>query len=356
MLRRELGGDWSGFVAEWYLGVEPDAPESVIREAFEALDRYYPEYLDNLITSCRRGVAFVAPAVDLGRALAHCVPMKGFGHVLRGIRAGNRSALAQLEFATTLKELGLEVTLEPELEGKHPDLAVSANGERVYVEVVAPELSAISKRGTQRIQHLANALIADSLGSEIEVLLLGDPTESQIDEIVECASSLPTPSEEIGLGTIARIRKDQCVGTPMIGPRIQDNSLMSLVSVGLVRSRNGVPGTISVRLPMTDERAAAMVARELHHFSREYANILVIDLTGVGGSRRDWGHLFRNALLPDLNRKVSAIILVYSGLVSSSTDVIRNWHVIRNTHALKPAPGSLLERIEALNTRMPAIS
>lgn len=63
----------------------------------------------------------MAEVVDYGRTLQACRNLDGFAGVLQRLKAGDAGALAELKFASSLRDAGYLPVLEPELNGNRLD-------------------------------------------------------------------------------------------------------------------------------------------------------------------------------------------------------------------------------------------
>ncbi len=113
---QNIPAQWSEFVAEWCLGIDPGYSPSEAQRALDALRRLWPEVINKLEAEAVHGsggVATVVSAIALGQKLAACEPLMGFGPVMARLRKGEHSALAELEFAEALVRCGFKPALEP---------------------------------------------------------------------------------------------------------------------------------------------------------------------------------------------------------------------------------------------------
>src|SRR5712691_436533 len=96
----------------------------------------------------------------------------------------------------------------------------------------------------------------------------------------------------------------------------------------------------SVRVPITDHRVQRLLTAELHHFSRDEANLLAIDISRSAGSIRGWTPLIERRFQPTQNRRLGGVV-VYQ-LVGTTPAIKHKWRALRNRHAYKPIPDALL--------------
>jgi hypothetical protein len=113
--RADFGNDWAEVVANWCGGLAPPVDEQTAWASLQMMEELWPEYLDKVIADGARSRLVMADIVDHGRTLHACRNLEGFGSVVRRLRAGDRGALAELQFATSLIEAGYRPELEPVL-------------------------------------------------------------------------------------------------------------------------------------------------------------------------------------------------------------------------------------------------
>src|SRR6266498_512350 len=153
--RANFGNCWAEVVANWCGGTAPPVEEEIAWDSLLTVEELWPEYLDKALTDGVRSRLVIADIVDYGRTLRACRNLNRFGKVVERLRGADKGALAELKFAAALVEAGYLPELEPELNGKKLDAVVVENRERVYVEVISPELSQAMQTAEQGIGILA---------------------------------------------------------------------------------------------------------------------------------------------------------------------------------------------------------
>jgi hypothetical protein len=351
---QNITAQWSDFVAEWCLGIEPvEAPREVER-AFDVLRRVWPEFLNELEAQGEQGsrdISMIAGAITRGLMLVACEPLSGFDRVMDRLRGGEMSALAELEFAAALVRCGLTPALEPQIGSKTLDCSVGVGSARVYVEVIAPEQAAGIKDAYATLQRMATEIVERTMGIRTEVLLLDEPGD-RFDAILTAVTATLPDGRVHGVEDIARVRRD-FLGPqpPNIGPLITDLDPYPVIAVSHTRGGGGALSTsATVRLKMADERAHRLLSKELSHFSPKERNILAIRVTDVPGGMRWWWPLALRWFQPSRNRRVGAVILYDKVTVAGPPYAIRQrWRVIENPYAYMPVPRSLINAIGALD-------
>ncbi len=349
--RSDFGKTWSDVVANWYLGVRPETGPEAGWNALGTLECLWPEYLDKVLAEGARGVGVMAPVVDRGLALAACCQLVGFNSVLSRMQQGNTAALSEAQFAAALVKAGYHPVLEPWLRGKRLDTVVFVHGQRVYVEVVCPELSDVMRQAYASMQTLAERLVNETVGTRVGVRILAEPDREVLDSVLSfVAAATPSLTKVVHqLGDMALVQYE--VASPNLSP-FQPAPLspgVPTLFVESVRKQSGVVTRVHVDLPMSDERAERLVHTEARHFSRDQTNLLAMDVTKVPGGIRTWTPLIERRFQPTRNRRIGAVALFSSGLSVHRGALLRRWTVLCNPHALNPVPQSLLSDIVSLD-------
>jgi len=334
-------------VATWYLGQAPPLPGDLCWEALSALERLWPERLEMLLRSGARGFGVIAPVVDDALTLHACSGLPGIEAVLRRVRHGEASALSELKFAAALVQLGYTPALEPKCEGKVLDTLVEVEGQDVFVEVISPEMSDAVEELRKRAEDVAKVIVEVGRGCRIEVYLLAEPTVEAAAAVKEAVLGLASdPSDRIhALPAVALFRCEtfrRDVGPAIDGP---DGS----PRLGVARIEVGPAGGTAaiVRVAISDERARRLLSAEAHHFSRDKANILVMDVSRVAGATNAWRPWVERCFQPGRSRRFGAVVLFDPALVGLA--VTRRWRVVRNPHAKHGVPERLLAGLESLD-------
>ncbi|SRR6266568_342598 len=350
-LRASFRLPWQEFIATWCLGVPPAYTEQDVTLALEAVERCTPERLDQLERSGQRGVLQISSAVYFGTVLKRCEPLQGFAPVLARLRGGEESALAELEVAAALVQIGLVPQLEPELRGKKLDAGFCYDGRDVYVEVIAPERSDAMKEASEAIHSLANRLADENPGTRIEVLFAPPFSTDNSHEIVARVNSAQRRSVQREIAGIATFTKETAPPAAVISPRIAWSGKSPVLGSGTARVNGSEVTVVAVRLPMDDERAQRVLAAELHHFSKDLPNLLVMNVTSVVGGMKGWTPLIENCFQPTRNRRIGAVVLYETAIIGQKSQVWTRWRVIKNPHAYVPVPERLLDSIATLDQR-----
>jgi hypothetical protein len=345
-VRAAFGATWSDVVRDWCLGAEPQQePPFTAWLAIETLDRLWPEYVDQMIASSARGVNVVNYAIHLGTILRSTEPLVGFADVLRRLRGGEQSALPELFVAANLVHVGFTPELEPTLNGNRLDCLVHAGGQRVYIEVISPERADVIVEAHTTIQALAMLLRTDNPGRKIELLVSVDVDDEAIARIREFVSRAACASAVQDIPGIGAVIVEAADGTLVVSPRIATPPDTTVLGVSHANSADG--SLAAVRMPVSDHRVQRLLTAELHHFSRDETNVLVVDVGRSAGSIRSWSPQIERRFQPIMNRRLGAVV-VYQ-LVQSNPSYRYRWQVLQNPHAYRAVPDAVIHAVRMLN-------
>jgi hypothetical protein len=300
--------------------------------------------------SGQAGLLYVAPLISLGLVLADSERLTGFGPVVTRLRAGEPSAFAELAVAAGLVRIGYPPTLEPPLGESVLDSVVNVDGRSVYIEVISPDTSAEMRAAREDVSQLATALVTSTAGTHTEVLLVGDP-EGKHAAIAAAAARAPVDEQVHELPGIGQVRRSANVPNvaPNLGPIIPNPDPRPVLACGRGQFNQDGGASATVRVPMTDNRAQRLLSAELHHFSRDEGNLLVVAVTRVPGGLDWWLPLVQRWFRPGRNTRVGGVALYDEGLVGAPLAARQRWRVVANPYARVRLPDALLEALRHLD-------
>lgn len=349
--RSDFGNSWAEVVAKWCVGFAPPVIEETAWVAMAAMEEFWPEYLDQVLRDDIRSRLVMADVVDFGQTLHACCDLAGFENVLARLKKGDKGALAELRFGAALLQAGYIPTLEPELEGNKLDASVIEGEERIFIEVISPELSQAMQDAEQGVSVLAGALTECTPGLITDVYLVADPDEEVIKQVLKFVLSTPV----LGANVPHEIPTVAFIKIQAFDPNIEfvrSNFIdRGRPAIGIVSTnkRGPHPSMAMVRLPIDDKRAARLMGAETHHFSRDDINILAIDVSNIPGGIPDWTPLIERRFQPNLNRRFGAVVLFTRVNQLHNANIVRGYRVLRNQHAYRPVPEAVLTALANLD-------
>ena len=195
------------------------------------------------------------------------------------------------------------------------------------------------------IQALATRIRTENAQRKIEVLLSVDLADGVIAAVCAFLSQIATSHDIQEIPGIGFAIVEPSDGTLVVSPRIQ--SAPDTTVLGAASGSSGDGSLASVRVPITDHRVQRLLTAELHHFSRDEVNLLVIDVSRSAGSIRGWTPLIERRFQPTQNRRLSGAV-VYQ-LVGTMPAMKYQWRALRNPHAYRSIPDALLAALDSLN-------
>ncbi len=175
-----FGVRWESIVREWHLGQKFPFPSDIGLKYLQALERIWPERVDDLFNTTARGSLIIQHEIDLAMALESCEPLTGFSSLLVRLKHHEKGAAAELKFAYRLLRLGYHPDLEPPLNGKVLDCLIHVGNEPVYFEVIAPQEADVLIEIGQELDQFARTLSKRFNSFDLEVDLLVDPSMKHV--------------------------------------------------------------------------------------------------------------------------------------------------------------------------------
>lgn len=348
----DVGAEWDRFVSECCLGGLPAQSVGDIQRAFDALRRLWPEWIESLEANGNAGLLVVAPMITLGLVLADVESVPGFGPVFERYKSGESSARAELDVAAALVRSHYKPRLEPPLDGNVLDSVVEVAGRAVYFEVISPVRSTEMRAASDGLANLAGAVLSASAPNAYVEILLAPESIERRDEVLAALQMVPIDGAVHEVENVGHMLSSS--DSPgILGSRIRLETERPIMACA--RGRFGPEGStsVTVRVPISDERVQRLLSAELHHLSRDEPNVLVVHVTGVPGSLPGWIPLVDRWFQPNRNTRVGAVVLYEERMFSGPHALRQRWHVMENPHARVKVPEPLLRALEALDEPAP---
>jgi hypothetical protein len=306
------------------------------------------------------GTLLVLPIASTGLRLHDIRGANGLEKVIKRLQGGDTSIASELAAAHLLcnelssSTLAFEIPVTVGSGPRVPDFLVTVDDVPVYVEVTAPNAAETTKLAQRLISDLATRIAALPAPLSIEALLLREPFESEIEQVLAAATIAASkyPAEHRvdihGLAVIVANR------TPpgLVEPFDHGLNLGPMIGSATSQLENGLPTrTVSVRLPVADTRAVRVLETEAAQLPRDYSNLVLIDTTHVPGALSTWEPLLLRRLQPTINTRIGGIALLSWGIhlhdpglaLKSST------RFVSNSYARRPLPPVIGERVVSAN-------
>lgn len=352
--RRDFGRDWNEVVAHWCFGSPLPLPPEKAWAALGVLEELWPEYLGDVLARGLKGDFVMAHVIDDGLMLLACCNLDGFNSVLYRMRDKEQAALAEARFASVLVNLGYQPVLDTHhRNGKHPDALILSDNQEVFIDVISPERSDhmkhLSDLGNSLVQHFLEKLSARFTNKRLEIFALSSNLLSirePIDRFIE-KSENPIADEIYELLDIALIKFNDGNAQIEISQLIQVEPEPPLI-VGIA-STNQAGNTVVLRFSSADERLQRMLNDKSPQFSKEEANLFVINLSLIPYGFKNWPHLVRRRLQVERNRRFSGVLLLHRYLDNTTRSFVLNSLLEEHPNPNKNLPASFLNDLKRLS-------
>ena len=342
-LLSSFGTDWNGFVTDYLLSSSSQFSEEEAELAIDALEKLWPERLADAIQHDARGIAVMMPLLDDGLMLARAQAVPGFTGVMKRLRAGDDSAKAELCLAAHLVTKGQMPELEVPLENRVLDVRVETSGIPIYCEVIAPKLSDVMQETYSTLQKTATGILANHPGEIVECFIRGELSPSRVDEIIALAKSSQsdgTVVDHSGIGLARRFPVDTTASSSSVTPPDAPSPILVVTNNRIID--NQLHAQTTLRLCLSDQRAARLMEAEAKHFPKTTANVVIMNVTRIPGGIETFASAIQRRFQPNLNRRFGAVIL-FDQFVQVPGVCVKRWRILNNPHAYIPLPPTFSE-------------
>jgi hypothetical protein len=286
--------------------------------------------------------------VAIAGALIRAVDgLTGRDHVLERLRADEPGVRTELLAVAAIRRAHpeIEIALEPIVavgeRTRAPDFRLRLDETDVFVEVSSPQRSDAFHEANQIAQQLAAAALqATPAGCSAEIYLHGTPDESAVAWMLDTVSRLSRlGGERVEKGDVANVVVNH--SAPLsIEPFDHGDEARPRIGVAQLEWRGDDSRHALVRLPFTDERAARMLRQEARQLPVEAPGVVVLQVSGATTSLVAWQTLLKPRLHPGQHTRVSAIVLLQSGIASQAEGEawVHQMKLIENEHARHACP------------------
>jgi len=350
---------WEEILQDWLMGAVVDYDPSEIVDAFNLVEKTMGSNWIDLAFGQSRGSMVAIPIIELGLTLREVERIPNASRLITEIRenyprtiyqgnAERKSSsrmLVQLVPSDSLHELAhaiqvsriaahykrhsFEVELEPELvlksKRRHPDLRVKSNGKWVYVEVVCPGFSKEAQNINKILYRISKVKDEIPLDRVVEIYLYKDPSETEVNQIIETCKFMAqkdSQPQELNIEGIAQIFTNPWnqERLPTFRSAIEEKRpILGIVGFEMKNDQGVIHGKkCNATMPFTDERAQRILNEKTKQLSRNDSGMVVIDVSSVPGGLKRWPELIARRLQPNLNRRISGVLITESSITGAS--------------------------------------
>jgi hypothetical protein len=294
--------------------------------------------------------------VNAGQLIEAVADLPGGNELLERLKADEPGSVAESLVVAAIRwsDPAINLTLSPPVRvgqrDRRPDVLAERDAERVYVEVSTPQRTDEYQAVQARIQALADrALVATPFGNVSEIYLHREPSDQEMASLVEMIGRMcAVGGERLVAGDVANVVVNSCEPTVVV-PYDHPGPYRPRLSIACAQVQGEQRRHAVVRCPFTDERAAQFMRRKARQLPSDAPGIVVLHVSGAVGAMKTWKAVLRHRLRPDQHTRVSAVVLIESGMHGTSTGEawMHSATVLVNDHAAMPAPAWALAPFNA---------
>lgn len=241
------------------------------------------------------------------------------------LRAEDRSAFVELEALTLLIRAGVEeAEAEPQQtvagSNRAPDFRVRRNGESLWTaaEVTQPDDSELSQKLFESMAKVTELVQNYDHSFELDIYLLKEPSERELHLLLEHTKNVIVENKnkkaiELGKTALITYSQDPTDASFSLNDYGLPDDFARLGRATAFHDR-GKLKKISIRIPVTDERAELILKRKSKQLPLDGPGLIMINLLNVTGGSKRWMPLISRRLQPGLNTRVSAVCLIGGGI------------------------------------------
>ena len=302
------------------------------------------------MTQARHGAPGTTPTLRVavtGQKLAALDGLANSDALVKKLRSNHSSAYAELEAIHLLRaHPDIDIELEPEVivgvRSRRPDFRARLPGTPwTYIEVTAPNLARAEKRVRRTAAKITELVLAIEHRFSLEVYLRREPTDEEVNFLLTkvpafCLDDRPARNElPYDLGLLIRNESPPLVFTSSAPPAEE-----LVPRLGTARGITNPPRHILVSIPYADERAARVIEGEAAQLPNDSPGLIIVSMQNAPGGLTSWGALLSRRFQPNVNTRISGVILFGSGQESTAHGeaVVDHSLILLNPYAHYPVP------------------
>lgn len=300
---------------DWLMGGVTDYTDHEILEGFSSIERFLDQ--DFIVEKWRgqRGRAVANQIIELGLNLQSISHIPGFDKLIK--RLTNKSTYgittSELACAVPFVKTKLLVELYPTNPDKLGELEMrlqTPNNKSIYVEVVSPKTQ-VWERFLLKIVPYIQKIVSRMKDIRLEIYSYRLLNQNELVELYGHCKKIISEGKigsEIHSKNKYHIFLSHADTIKINKVEKKTDEQATLFVTNLVQV-DGHRTIVTVGLPFADKRAEEVLEGEYHQLTTNFANIIVIDLSGVPKGMKNWPSYIKRRLQPALNRKISAVML-----------------------------------------------
>lgn len=277
--------------------------------------------------------------------------LKGSEEILKRwkLEFNEGSISAEIRVVAHLIRMQAEVELFPQVGKRFSDIRFRTNCDWIYGEVSHRAISRVRKRGSEILRRVA-AAAAKAVGNKHgKVAILRDLEDNEVERLVAWLGCL-SDCEEMYLDDFAVFRTGSISST-----MDQEENLVELVPkprlfatyLSNLENQTFLKGTACMAI--SDRSAQEMLETEAAQLPRSHPGIVFLDVSSMIGSHAEWHHLIQRRLQPNINTRISGVLLFQTRLYHEGPGT--EGSLILNPYARNPLPAPVIPLLQGLVDR-----
>lgn len=330
----------------WLLGAESGYSDEELIKGFKSVSTFLNKDFIEQKWRGQRGIAVVNQIVGLGLGLASVSRIKGFDILKKRLLNNSTYAIAISELSNAIPFVDAKLLTElypgnPDKNGELEMKLETKKGEAIFVEVVSPQTQVWNRFLLKLIDPIRKT-ISTMQDIRLEIYLYKELDHMEQKELIKICQDIASQGEI----NIERKYEGKYHIFLSNADTIKINSAekkaddeVTLFVTNLTQA-NGHKNLVTLGVPFADKRAQQVLEGEYHQLTSSQPNIVVIDVAGVPNGMKNWPAYIKRRLQPNLNRKISAVILS-SG--ENSKRMNSKYLLIINSHASRKIPSEVAD-------------
>lgn len=261
--------------------------------------------------------------------------------IAKRLRYDLNSAASEIFVGSRLVKGGLNVEIEPDLDEKKPDFRFRIDDQWIYLETTLRAVSQVLENSNKLLQA-ASSLVAQIVPGRHGMLAFLKPiTLNEMPQINQWLNTVKDKAEAQLDGT-AYYYSDPQMDSVIGGndPLIKRVSKPRLFSTYFSSDGRAVITKGTACMQVFDSQAQEVLENEAKQLSKSAPGVICVDLSGVIGGLREWKPLIERRLQPNINTRISAVILIEKVMAQDGNLELKG-ALINNKFSINPITKSV---------------
>lgn len=330
------------------LGIDQLSPAE-LDAALEAFNGFAALFSKEWVLKVFRGAQspiFVRAIVGMWKDWLELAKKPNADQILTRWRQGFFEAGIQAEIVVMarLARAGAQVELFVKTGNRVPDCKATIKNESIFLEISQRGISEIRKRANKILHEFANAAAEARPGLHGKVAILTMTGDAELERAKTWLRAGPDDGSHLDnlvafhTGSFDEPNPTGVLESHVPAPR--------MFSTTIKHGADGVHQRGTAVLGISDRGAQALLESEASQLPQEEGGVVVLDISAVIGGINEWTPLIRRRFQPQINRRISAVLLLSRALAAEGP-VIESALLV-NPHARNPLSADCRELLQRM--------